>query len=104
MFGGFLLIVLRRVSDPTYSSALTVEDEDDKMHFGERWFLPRRGNRVRPGVLTPGLVVHWMRPESGARSVRHAALAHQIDIPPHCGATFRALDLMMPNPGVKTPG
>jgi hypothetical protein len=57
MFGGFVLIVLRRVADPKYSPALTVEDEDDdeyeddKMRFGERsfyhrWFLPLSGQKT----------------------------------------------------------
>ena len=53
MFGGFVLIVLRRVADPKYSPALTVEDEDedDKMRFDERsfyhrWFLPLSGQKT----------------------------------------------------------
>ena len=52
MFGGFVVIVLKRVADPKYSPALTVEDEDDdgyeddKMRFGERWFLPLSGQKT----------------------------------------------------------
>ena len=41
MFGGFVLIVLRRVADPTYSPAPTVEDEDEGA-FDEVFFINGR--------------------------------------------------------------